>query len=268
MNEVIASMKLLILLSLILTSSVFVHAQLIKHVRGYEETDYKDSSVNYSRYYLANWPGTNLYNAYEEVTKINPNMPASVSNAWVECHYIWSHIGISGEIVVDWHIQYLVTPTLPASQRVQEQVPIPGGFGARYPAPNIQNYIVVEATRYTSAWCLGEFYLTNPKNETYIYSMSYAVSPNSFGVASFTVNANSARYITVPYSALKDQWNNPISINYPKVDAVYWPGRTSIYPRAFNPFTPVNPPTTSLNLTPIPTKKFVREYLASDFFKR
>jgi len=263
-------MKLLILLSISLLASVVVHAQLIKQVRGFEETHYANSALNYTRYYLANWPSTNLYNAYEEVTRINPNLPASVSNVWAECHYVWSHVSVSGEIVVDWHIQYIVTPTTPASQLIQEQVPIPGGFGARFPQPNIQNYTTVENTKVTTAYCLAEFLLTNPKSEVYLYSLAYNVNvtPSVFGAASFTVAPGSERYITVPYSAIVDQWNKPIEIPYPTPKAVYWPGLTSIYPRSLNPYMPVNPATGNFNPVPIPTKKFVKDYLAADFYRR
>lgn len=234
-----------------------------RHIGGWEQSDHSDSSTGRTHRYLTIWTGTNLYNQVEDITVIDRHFPASPSNCYVEGHYLWSHFDTNGVLYLDYHIQFLVSPTLPGDQWITEQPPLTPGIYPQRPSTIIANTLVVSGPYRQYDFCRALWRLENPDLETFYFASTYRVGARQATVG-YVVGPMANLEVVIPYESLLGAWNEPIS-NYDPDGPANGPIYSSAQPRRYVPNAPVGG---SLVFTPppIPTHHAINEYLDVFFF--
>jgi len=212
-------MKILLSILLLILPLVTVNAQSYRLVGGYEQTETRNAvTVGRVEKTARIFSGGNVFNKYEVVTKINPILPYSESNSWVNAIYAWGYADTSG-LHLTRYITYTCNPTA-TTHVVIWDVPLalaPSNV-PQLPDTRIDNsYTVVNGVSYWS-YCRSTWQLTNVQLQDYYFPFRYQLADGRFVNVAYRINSFESQSIVIRWEDFR--LDNGVPIGTPGVNAV------------------------------------------------
>lgn len=255
---------------LLLLSVCGLNAQSYTLVSGYENLEHRFTGFVEKSERI--FTGTKLYNKNETTIYVDPAKPASESNCYVTCQYIWATKGADG-LHIDRYLIFHCDPTVtPHSSIVDFNAAQAVNAPISYPDTRIDNTYTVAGDSSNWSYCRSTWELTNSQAVEFYFPFKYTVHDTAVGQRSvytgFNVSPGQRKQVVVRWEDLR-------------LDTGVALPNTSIHPPAFGPYfgaamvpVPVTPDgpwgvetSGSYTLPTIPTPKDIKDYLELSYFK-